>query len=675
MANPAGEAAMRLLSGRVRSGVASGFGWLRAHPGALPLLAILLLAATLRLWALDSAGYGAAYYAAAVRSMGASWHNFLFNSFDPAGYVSLDKPPVAFWLQVLSTRLLGFDGPSLLLPQVLEGLAAIALLYHLVARRFGVIAGLLAALFLALTPVSVAVDRSANTDSAMVLVLLLAAWCLLRAVETGRWRWTLGTAALLGLAFNVKMLAALIVLPGFAAAFALGAALSWRRKAAQMAAAGVVLVAVSLSWVALFDLTPQAQRPYAGSSRHNSMFELIVEHNGLERLLPGSRTAGVPAQQLAQFYDAVPTGPLRLADRHLAGQALWLLPFAALGLLALFHRRAAPQRLPLAPADADIVLWVGWLLGYGAVFSAAGGIFHAYYLVALAPPLAALAGIGLRLAFQRHFAAGAGHLLLPLTVAACALWQLWIAGGYLDSSAPGLLRWLIAAPLAGAAAGLALLLPRGPMPAAAAATGMTLLTLLANPAAWAVSGIARPETVLAPAADIRALTAPAESADADRQRRRLAAGLRLSTDDAKLANFLAANFGHERFALATLTTRHAAPVILRSGLPVMAWGGYFGTDPILPLDDFAARAQAGEIRFVLLGMVARGDRPLKPQLTADDPRRAFWHWVRDHGRPVNPAFWRSAHAGQAIDGVREQLVLFDLHPEAGYRVAYSASSK
>lgn len=175
--------------------------------------AILLLGAALRLWRLDANGFGTEYYAAGVRSMLESWHLFFFNAFDPAGFVTIDKPPTAFWIQAASAWLFGYSGLSLLLPQVVEGLLSIAILRHLVRRHFGEAAGLLAALFLALTPIAVAIDRSNNTDSALLLFLLLAAWAMLNAIERpSAWR-VASAMALVGVAFNVKMLVALGVVP------------------------------------------------------------------------------------------------------------------------------------------------------------------------------------------------------------------------------------------------------------------------------------------------------------------------------------------------------------------------------------------------------------------------------------------------------------------------------
>uniref|UniRef100_UPI00273A2345 glycosyltransferase family 39 protein n=1 Tax=Stenotrophomonas sp. YIM B06876 TaxID=3060211 RepID=UPI00273A2345 len=215
---------------------------------------VLALAAALRLWQLEQNGYGREYYAAGVRSMLGSVHNFFFNAFDPAGFVSLDKPPVALWMQVASAKTLGFSAFSVMLPQVLEGLVCVALVHHLVRRRFGRGAALVAALLLALTPISVAADRSNNTDSCLIMVLLFAAWALIRAAETASLRLLALAMALVGVAFNVKMAAALVVVPTFGLAYLCGAtAIAARRKVLHLAVAAGALVVVSLSWVTAFD--------------------------------------------------------------------------------------------------------------------------------------------------------------------------------------------------------------------------------------------------------------------------------------------------------------------------------------------------------------------------------------------------------------------------------------
>src|SRR5215510_1560417 len=457
----------------------------RRRPLSAGLFAVLTLAAALRLWCLDQNGFGNEYYTAGVRSMSQSWHNFFYNAFDPAGFISVDKPPVALWIQVASVKLFGFHALSVLIPQALEGMAAVALLYHLVQRRFGPAAGLLAALFLALTPVSVAIDRSSNTDSCLVLVLLLAAWALTLAAERGSLALLALAMALVGLGFNVKMLAAFVVLPVFALVYLVGAPLTWRRRAIDLAAAGVVLSAVSLSWVLVFDLTPPERRPYAGTTNKNSMLELAVGPYGVGRFIRSAefRSASIapadalarastspaldarPRRGLARLFVGAPAGALRLADGQLAGQVAWLAPWAFAGCVLGASRdrmRGLSSRTRLA-----VIGWLGWLLTYGVVYSGAGGFFHFYYLATLAPPLAALAGIGLVALCEAWLAGGWRAVLLPASLLTTAAWQLWIdrsALGWTLGGSHALHIALVAGALvsAGALLGLTVWRPAGP---------------------------------------------------------------------------------------------------------------------------------------------------------------------------------------------------------------------
>jgi len=631
----------------------------RAARLALP--AILGLAALLRLWQLDQNGYGRLYYAAGVRSMLGSAHAFLFNAFDPAGFVSIDKPPLALWLQVASAKLLGFGAFSVMLPQVLEGLAAVALVHCIVARRAGTAAGLLAALFLALTPIVVAVDRSNNTDSCLVMVLLLAAWALLRAAETGGGRWLLLALALVGVGFNVKMAAAWVVVPGFVAVY-LGAAtgLPLRRRLAGLAAALALMLAVSLSWVAAFDLTPPAQRPYAGSTTHNSMLELALLHNGVDRFLPrraaeASAPAVAPAATASApaLWDRTPVGALRLATPHLAGQMGWWLPLALAGVVL----GGWPWRrgLRLAPAQAHVALWAGWALGYGLAFSFAGGVFHTYYTAVLGAPLAALAGVGASALWQRR-RTGSWPWLLSLLLLATALWQAWIELGALgwhhDDWRSALAAAVVALAVPAAAACAA---PRwrplagGP---AAALALCALAPLLALPAAWALSTVLFRPNVAAPAADILAWStaaADAETSAAPRPRAR------------RLLEFLRRHRGSERYLLAVPNALQAAPLIVRSGESVMAMGGYLGRDPILTPADLERLVAAGEVRYAILG----GAALVPPDSRAE---RALAHWIRSHGRRVDPALWRETpdaapRAGAATPRLGGPVRLYDLRPD------------
>src|SRR5215210_6221905 len=272
---------MRMVFGPLRTTKREEKVKVPAH--RLLLSALLALSAFLNLSRLTSEGYGNVYYAATVKNMLASWHNFFFASFD-AGFVSVDKPPLGFWIQATSAYLFGFHGWSILLPQALAGVLCVGLLYHLVRRAFGPTAGLLAALTLALTPISVAINRHNNLESLLVLAVLLAAWAFMLAVETGRLRWLLVGALLVGLGFNIKMLEAFLVLPAFYLLYLVAAPVGRWRRTVHLGLATVVLLVVSMSWVVAVDLTPADQRPYVGSASNDTVTNLILGYNGLDRL-------------------------------------------------------------------------------------------------------------------------------------------------------------------------------------------------------------------------------------------------------------------------------------------------------------------------------------------------------------------------------------------------------
>ena len=571
--------------------------------------AVLLVAAVLRLMRLDDNGVGTAYYAAGVRSMLQGAWLFFYNAFDPAGFISLDKPPIAFWIQTVFAAILGYSGWSIHLPQALAGVASVALLYRLV-RPIGAPAAIVAALLLAIMPIAVAIDRSNNTDPWLILFLLLAARVALR----GRGLSLVVAMALLGLAFNTKMLAALVCGPALLAGWLLAGSLDWRQRLGWMTAAAVTLAVVSLSWAAVFDLTPKASRPYAGSSHDNSMLELIVMHNGLDRFV---RNAPAPAPTPAQTtrfvaYDAVPVGPLRLATPSLAMQFAWTLPLAVLGAVFAWRRRRA-----------QVALWSIWALAYGIVYSLAGGIFHAYYLSTLGPPLAALAGIGCFELWRR----GSTHLAIGL--GAAALWQAYIAGASLGWTS----IWVGFPAVALLAAIAAQWRAKRPP---AVIGGVALLVL---PALWALSAVFAPGNLTLPSASL-----PRWLGIDDGRGPILSRDWKALTDDPKLQAFLQQHRGNARFLLAAPNALLAAPVIIGTGQPVMAFGGFFGNDPVMSVDAFAKAVERGEVRFVVLATNRR--------------TRDFERWVRAHGTIVDPSQWRSLPPEP-----RRAIVLYDLAPK------------
>jgi 4-amino-4-deoxy-L-arabinose transferase-like glycosyltransferase len=639
----------------------------------LALLGTLLLSAFLSFFRLAQEGYANLYYAAGIKSMLTSWHDFFFVSFDAAGFVSIDKPPLGLWIQAASAALLGFSGFSILLPQALAAVLSVALLYHLVQRRFGRTAGLIAALVLAVTPISVATSRNNTMDSVLVFVLLLAAWAALRTSETGRLRWLALCAVLVGLGFNIKMLQAFLVVPAFWLVYLLGARPPWPKRFWHLTLATVVLLAVALSWAVAVDLTPPDQRPYVGSSQDNTVMELIIGHNGLKRLLPGGLrglTPGLsgstpkqaappapdgsappsgaastapspggnapraPQSQPAGRSETGAAGALRLFNEQLAGQISWLLPLAALGFVVA--AAGERPRLPLSPQQQSLLLWAMWLLPQLVFFSVAN-LFHRYYLAMMAPGIAALVGVGLVAMWRRYCQPGWRGALLPLALLGCAAVEAYIIRPF-----PAWSRWLT--PLVvglTTVAALALLAVRAMRPArrqawASAAAGLGVLALLVAPTVWAWIPVWYGGHSGLPFAGPELLTARDRVQNANVE---------------PLVAYLQANHQDETFILATLNAREASPIILATGEPVMALGGFTGGDRILTLPQFIDHVKTGDVRYVLLSRNTGAQR----QLAA---------WVARNAVRVPKQVWLGPppQAGQPGPGSLADLELFDCRP-------------
>jgi 4-amino-4-deoxy-L-arabinose transferase-like glycosyltransferase len=416
---------------------AAGHPWQR-----WALLAILVLSAALYGWDIWSAGWGNTFYTAAVKSMSDNFTNFLFGSFDPAGVVTVDKPPMGLWPQVFSVWIFGFHQWSVALPQALEGVAAVFLLHRTVRRWFGANVALLAALVLALTPITVAINHVNNPDALLVLWSVAAAYALTRAVAdgispAGRTKWLLLCAFLLGCGFLTKMLAAWIVVPGFAVAFLTAAGGSWRRRLLDLACATGMLLVSSFWWPLLHDWWP-GTKPYMDNSTNGTALNLIFAYNGVNRIVGNDSPGGGGGfggrgggSGFAGLFGGQ-TGLGRMFSASVGGQISWLIPFALLVLAVtavvgvLRWRRGAPARPAMR---AGWWLWGSWLVVTALVFSYAQGIWHSYYTTMLAPPIAAIAAAGLAQLWRYHRnsadltgVARLCWLLLPLGVLITTVW-------------------------------------------------------------------------------------------------------------------------------------------------------------------------------------------------------------------------------------------------------------
>ena len=430
------------------------------------LLGLLLATAVLYLAGLSRSGYANEFYAAAVQAGTKSWKAFLFGSLDASNFITVDKTPASLWVMELSGRVFGFSSWSLLAPQAMEGVAAVGVLYAAVRRWSGAPAALIAGTVLAATPVAALMFRFDNPDALLVLVMTLAGYTLTRAIESGRTRWVLLTGALLGLGYLTKMLQAFLVLPAFALAYLWAGQPAFGKRVWQLLAGAGALIVAAGWWVVIDLLTPAAGRPYVGGSTDNNILQLTFGYNGLGRLDGGNSPGGGGRGGGGNSLFGGATGITRLFQSDMGSQISWLLPAALIMLAALLWLSWRAPRTDRTRAAA--LLWGGWLVLTGLVFSYMSGIIHPYYTVALAPAIGALTGIG-AVALWRIRDQWPARAVLAGTVLITVGWA-WVLLG----RSPDWMPWLrVVIALAGAgAAGLILASPgrRRPGPWGAAST-------------------------------------------------------------------------------------------------------------------------------------------------------------------------------------------------------------
>jgi 4-amino-4-deoxy-L-arabinose transferase-like glycosyltransferase len=416
----------------------------RPRRAGIGLGALLAGTALLYLIGLSRNGWANDFYAAAVQAGTKSWKAFFFGSFDASNFITVDKTPASLWVMELSARIFGLNYWSMLIPQALAGVGSVALLHATVRRWFGPGAGLLAGAALALTPVAALMFRFNNPDALLVLLMTAAAYGVARAVESGRTRWLVLAGALLGLGFLAKMLQAFLVVPGFGLAYLVAGPPRLRTRIWQLLAALGAVIAGAGWWVLAVMLTPAASRPYVGGSTNDSILELTLGYNGLGRL-DGNETGSVGGGGPGGSAFGGSAGLQRLFAAQMGGQISWLLPAALVAMVALgwlaWRASRGPRpaaagpgllaagppaaggrgaRLRSDPALAALLLWGGWLLITGLVFSFMAGIIHPYYTVALAPPIAALAGTGAAALWRdRSSVAARGLLAAGTGITAC----------------------------------------------------------------------------------------------------------------------------------------------------------------------------------------------------------------------------------------------------------------
>ncbi len=575
---------------------------------ALP--ALLTVTAVLYLWDLSASGWANSFYSAAAQAGGSNWTAMLFGSSDAANAITVDKTPAALWVMDVSVRIFGLSPWSVLVPQAIEGVAAVALLYAAVRRVGSPGAALLAGSIMALTPVAALMFRFNNPDALLVLALVAGGYCTQRACETGSSRWWLVAAGVaVGVGFLAKMLQALLVLPGFVAAYLIAGGRARGHRLLDIATMFAATV-VSAGWyLLLVEVWPADARPYIGGSQHDSIVELALGYNGIGRL-----TGDEPGGLGNMNFDV---GWGRLFGHAMGADIGWLLPAAiiCLGAIVVLTRRADRTD----PTRAAAVIWGGWLLVTAAVFSFMNGIVHPYYTVALAPAIGAVIGIGADLLWQNRSelpaATAMAGAVLVTAILACVL--LARSGGWLP--------WLRAVVAVGGVAAATLLLVAGRLdrPAARAAACLGLSAALAAPAAYSLATSASPHTGAIP------MVGPS-----GRGFGQFGAGglLDAPKPGPGLTATLAADADDFTWAAATTGSNNAAGYQLASGAPVMAVGGFNGTDPSPTLEQFQRLVAEKKIHYFIRGRVMIG----RWGGAASGSREAesIASWVERHFSPI-----------------------------------------
>lgn len=438
------------------------------------LLAILVLAAGLYSWNLSGAGLNS-YYSAAVLSGTESWKAWFFGSLDAGNFLTVDKPPFALMVMGLSCRLLGYGTWQMMLPLILAALATIWVLHSCVKRVWGHGAAAIAALVLALTPITVAINRDNNPDTLLVFLMVGGAALALRAVRDGRLPPLLGSAVCFGLAFNTKMLQGYIALPAVFVVYLYATDLGWAKRIRNLVLAAVALAVASFWWAAAVSLVPASERPYIGGSTDGTAWDLIMGYNGLGRIFGGDGNMGGGGGGGGGFSGTAGIG--RMFNDVLGGQISWLLPFAGIALVAGLVLRGRAPRTDLT--RAALVLWGGWTVLHQLTFSMAEGTMHPYYTTALAPGIAALCGGGGVMLLRAFRADRRWVWVLPLALGVTGVWAV-----VLLRRASGWNSWLwptIAVVMALAIAGLLVF-----------RSGRRLRLLAVSVAAAVVAGVAGP---------------------------------------------------------------------------------------------------------------------------------------------------------------------------------------
>lgn len=674
----------------------------------ISLIPVIILSVILNFINLGIEGYGNSYYAAAVKSMTMSLKNFFFVSFDPTGFVTIDKPPIGFWLQAISAKIFGFSGVSILLPEALAGVISVILIYHLVKKSFGHIAGFISALCLAITPVFVAVSRNNTIDNLLVMVLLFACWVISIAAEKGKFKYLILSMILVGVGFNIKMLQAYMIVPALYITYLFSTAVSVKKQILHLFAGTLVLIAVSMSWALVVDSIPASSRPYIDSSTNNTVSELIFGHNGAERISlsnssnkggggapsssgkgmggnpPSGTNQGTPPSGNFQgnppngnrlnnssnqpsntnnqnmpgnpptmngqmgfgggrgnmpggfggnsstlqgsFGSEAKSSILRLFSKNiLSDQIVWFIPLAVLGFIAAAIKEKLGLKLDNKKKQA-LSLWFFWFFPEFIYFSFNTGTFHSYYLTMLAPPIAALAGIGISSMWELYKEGGWKSWFLPITLMVNGAVHLLMLYYFISSSSIIKVLMVLVAILCFVSSIILCILNVAKSPKTDSVKLKKIILSLALVGLFITPFIGS-STVLFNTLSSSFPAAGLELLSSSQGQEQAMNGDSSGKDNvnSKLITFLLAHKTTEKYLLVVSSSNSAADIIIKTGESVMSLGGFLGSDNIVSLNQFKQMVKNGEIRYVMIGGQGGGNSSSSEIMT----------WVKATGKLVS----------------------------------------
>jgi len=639
---------------------------------------ILLLSAILNFANIGIEGYANTFYAAGVKSMMMNFKNFFFASFDPSGFVTIDKPPLGLWIQTISAKIFGFSGWSIILPQALAGVISVWIIYYLVKRSFGSLAGLVAGLCLAVTPIFVASSRNNTIDNLLVLCLLLACWALFIAAEKGKFKFLILSLFIVGIGFNIKMVEAYMVAPAIYITYLLSSALPFKKRIKHLVLGTVVLFVVSLSWAVIADLVPAGDRPFIGSSTNNTVMELIIGHNGLERIGIGGKdnvrgqgqqgfsknqsvntrmemgtgkTPATAAQSEKFGVNAARSGQngmgatskasiLRLFSKNsMSDQIAWLLPLALIGFVV-----SVIEEKFKFPFDnkrkLSLLLWFMWLLPEFIYFSFSKNVTHTYYLTTMAPSIAALVGIGLAAMWKIFKEGGLKTWILPTAFIINGLVEILILS-YNYSTSSGYKIVILITGLLGIVFSIILALvniTRAKNTSKNTKLNKILISiafigLLIAPMVWSFTPIFHQMNGSSPSTGLELFS--------NKQK-----GYSTVTNNSKLIKFLEANKKNEKYLVEVPSAMtYGSDLILKTGEPILTLGGFSGSDPILTVNQFKQLVADGDIRYAMVsGGTSRGmgmSGGMAGAMTSNS-NNAIMSWIKANGKVVSDSKWKDS---------------------------------